>query len=63
MTLPPLFCRHFPTFVTDYSHDDVDVFWYQSAFSQSRYPPGQKGNYMFMYNTLLVHISVICIMY
>ncbi|XP_050446856.1 uncharacterized protein LOC126849237 isoform X1 [Cataglyphis hispanica] len=42
MTLPPLFSCHFPTYVKDCSNHEIDVLWYHSDFTQSRYPPGQE---------------------
>jgi len=48
MTLPPLFSCHFPSYVKDYSNTDITVLWYHPDFTQSRYPPGQEGNYIYM---------------
>ncbi|XP_043284047.1 uncharacterized protein [Venturia canescens] len=41
MTLPPLFANGFPASVRDSRENQVDVYWYQQDFAQSRYPPGQ----------------------
>lgn len=42
MSLPPLFDKGFPSYIKE-SYGNVDVFWYQAEFTQSRYPPGQQG--------------------
>lgn len=45
MTLPPLFSYHFPSYMKECFNNEVDILWYHSEFTQSRYPPGQKSNY------------------
>ncbi|XP_012284809.1 uncharacterized protein LOC105702094 [Orussus abietinus] len=42
MNQPPLFDHHFPSFVKETYNNQVDVYWYNRDFSQSRYPPGQE---------------------
>ncbi|XP_012262544.1 uncharacterized protein LOC105689813 isoform X2 [Athalia rosae] len=44
MNLPPLFGREFPSYERECYDNRVDVLWYQPAFSQSQYPPGQEGS-------------------
>ncbi|XP_008208732.1 uncharacterized protein LOC103316514 isoform X2 [Nasonia vitripennis] len=41
MSLPPLFDKGFPNYIKE-TYGNVDVFWYQAEFTQSRYPPGQE---------------------
>ncbi|XP_050446857.1 uncharacterized protein LOC126849237 isoform X2 [Cataglyphis hispanica] len=52
MTLPPLFSCHFPTYVKDCSNHEIDVLWYHSDFTQSRYPPGQETEAMIEGNAI-----------
>lgn len=49
MTLPPLFSYHFPSYVKDCFNNEVNILWYHSEFTQSRYPPGQKSNYTLLF--------------
>ncbi|XP_034943670.1 uncharacterized protein [Chelonus insularis] len=43
MPLPPLFDGHsFPSYIKDASVKEIQVYWFSSKFTQSRYPPGQE---------------------
>ncbi|XP_066603724.1 uncharacterized protein [Prorops nasuta] len=42
MTSPPLFNCRFPSYAKEICNKHVNVYWYHSQFSQSRYPPGQE---------------------
>lgn len=61
---PPLFeCKSFPAFFKE-NCGNVQIYWFQDEFTQSKYPPGQQSKilkikssnfiaYLLKYGTLL----------